>query len=146
MLSLPSSLIHRIFYRRRKSRVPTSVHPLSDIKRVLLILDGAAFDSVTAAKMAELFFSGKDIKTEIFIFRGVAPGRKFPSDEDLFISLVPDEPFEMKFAAARSRAVFKIGRTDHKRFSYDIVIKDGPSTATQTEVLQAVFNILNQTR
>lgn len=146
MLLLFLTLIHRILFFRKKSKEPTCVHPLSDISRVLVILDGSAPDCVTAAKSAEIFFSGENIKTEIFEFKGRAPGKKFPADEDLFISLVPDEPFEMEYAGARSRAIYKIGRTDHKHFHYDLVIKDGAGTSTQTEVLLTVIRLLKQTK
>lgn len=145
--------------RRNASTIPTSIRPLEEFKRILVLIDGDAYDAArVAANVKDFFVSrGKELtllaasRASINIFSG-SVRKKFrlaareDGDEDLFISLIPRRyAFASEFEAIASPAKCKIGctKTGNKKV-FDLTIT-APENAEfgQLEAFWAVADLLD---
>ena len=125
----PVSLIARkIKLRKHSSTVPTSLIPLSEVKRATVFVDSFDPDSDPACFSAKKFFSSRGIsvniicpqKWDISLFGWIK--RLDESDPDLFVSLAWYDNFAAEYAARCSTARSKIGRRQLPGNVFDIVL------------------------
>lgn len=148
-MPLPHTAILRaIFLRKNRSRVPTRLTPLRDIKRAVVLIDPAAKDAIGVKTVISGFFAKMNIPVEM-----ITPNRsnlnwlgflkRKKRDEDLFISLYSSNRFEAKYEAKCSKASMKIGRYRIKKDVFDIIVSDtGGNVSSQTDVFNTIKEIL----
>lgn len=128
------------------SRVKTGFTPLSKVKKaaVLLCADDPDFEA-TAIDVVK-FFDRYGIAVEIVPVRKgrlIVVSRKV----ELFISLLPENGFRAEYVARRSRALFKIGRYQMRRETFDLVVSDPEGKRfPQREVFSTISKIISQTK
>ena len=128
------------------SRVKTGFTPLSKVKKaaVLLCADDPDFEA-TAIDVVK-FFDAHGIAVEIVPVRKgrlIVVSRKV----ELFISLLPENGFKAEYVARRSRALFKIGRYQMRRETFDLVVSDPEGKRfPQREVFSTISKIISQTK
>lgn len=156
MYGLITLIVRMNALRKHSSKEPTAITPLEGMKKVVLFLDSNELSSLRDTNRAKAFFASRGIALEAYemgidrsdvnlwgIFkkgRNLAVAR---GDEDLFISLLKNDPFTVEYAARTSRAPFKIGRAQLRGGVYDVVFSNPEgSEFTQSEVLDAVLDFL----
>ena len=128
------------------SRVKTGFTPLSKVKKaaVLLCADDPDFEA-TAIDVVK-FFNRHGIAVEIVpVLKGrlIVVSRKV----ELFISLLPENGFKAEYVARRSRALFKIGRYQMRRETFDLVVSDPEGKRfPQRAVFSPISKIISQTK
>lgn len=172
-MSLIVNMVRRRLLRKYASTVPTGIIPLQRVHKVLVFVDGTlacAHETVAAVKK---YFSDLGVETTVIcasFVRGIFPpdisgtvllSRKNINwtgrirkgvalklglgSEDLFISLFPDNPFAVEFAARSSKAVFKVGRKQCRNNIYDFVMQDGNDRLlSQADAFRQIVNILEK--
>lgn len=154
---------------REKDSSRTGVIPLEEIRVAEVFLDADAPEAEDTVKCIYEYFTGKGKKVAVFSLslgrsshrkkiEGVTYirkkdiswcdctklGRIHPStniEEDLFISLLPEDSFPVEFVARCSGARFKIGRKQLSGDVYDLVF-----SGTEVEAfnqIQAFGNIMD---
>lgn len=154
---------------REKDSSKTGVIPLEEIKVTEVFLDADTSDAEDAVKYIYEYFGKKGKKVAVFSLslgrgsekkriKGVTYirkkdlswcdctklGRIHPCtniEEDLFISLLPEDSFPVEFVARCSSARFKIGRKQLSGNVYDLVF-----SGTEVEAfnqIQAFGNIMD---
>lgn len=125
-------LVRKIALHKNAWTGPTSILPLSKIKKATVFVDMDA-DADFVSKDIRKFFGDYDIpvqiispqKWDINIFGYMKkPKMKemYDFDADIFISLSGPENFTGEYASRCSRARFKVGRFDLSSNVFDIVI------------------------
>ena len=161
--------------KKFRSSVPTGITPLDQIHSAVAFIDveDTSFDDCKEAILA--FYREHEIKGEIFFFdfRKITsdellitsiqttvlkrdlnwigrPNKEkinlmLGSDPDLFISLINGQDFPIEFMAACSKARFKIGRTQLKDHTFDLVLTDPKDKVlSQYEVFEELKQILSK--
>lgn len=156
MKGLFTLIFRSIRLRSRASKVPTCITPLGKISSVTVLLDPDAPDTLEVEKAVRDYFKTKGKTLDIFTpsrqnlnwpgrLSKKALGSCKAGDEDLFISLVPSVSYAVRYAAITSRAVFKIGRRQLRRKTFDIIVSDVEG-ATQARVFEYVAQILEMVK
>lgn len=125
-----------------ESKVPTSLMRFSDISQVTVLLDAGAEDAAEAEEKVKAFFAGRGIQ---LVLVKVLPGRRIKAHKEtqVLLSLVPDAGWRLEFAVRRSRARFKIGRTQLPGEPFDLVVSDPAGTSfPQTEVFERMMELV----
>lgn len=157
------------------STVPTGMVPLQKVRKALVFVDASLPCAPDAAAAVRKYFSARGIELSIVcacFVRGLVPPeisgvtmltrkdinwtgrirkavalRLGLGAEDLFLSLFPDNPFAVEFAARSSKAVFKVGRRQCRDKIFDFVMEDGAeSPLSQTESFRQIVNILEKVK
>lgn len=148
-MPLPHTAIFRaISLRKHRSRVPTKLTPLREIKRAVVLIDPTAKDAIGVKSVISGFFAKRNIPVEM-----ITPNRsnlnwmgflkRKERNEDLFISLYSSNRFEARYEAKCSKACMKIGRYRIKKNVFDIIVSDtGGNISSQTDVFNTITEIL----
>lgn len=138
MASLPANILIRLF----RSKVPTSLMRLADISQVTVLLDAGASDAVEAMDKVKTHFAIKGIQ---LIIVPVFPKKiiKVHRNTQVLLSLVPGDDWRLEYVVKRSRACFKIGRTQLPGEPFDLVVSDPDGTSfPQTEVFARMMELV----
>ena len=124
------------------SKESTSLMRLSDISQVTVVLDGDDPSVGEVAHVVKSFFAAKGMQlvlVEAHQHRWVKAHR----DTQVLLSLVPWKGFFFELAIRRSRARFKIGRTQLPGEPFDLVVSDPAGTSyLQTEVFGRMMELV----
>lgn len=126
------------------SRIPTSIVPLTQFRRVTLLLDATAPDAEKAWNDALTFFgkTGSELTVVPVERKGLI---RTSRRTDVLISLLPVHDWRSRYVVCRSQAVFKIGRGQFGKPVFDLVVSDPEGrTFPQSEVLGKIFDILRK--
>lgn len=153
-MAFPITTIARaLSLKKHRSPVETELVPLDRIQKVLILLDSAGNDAVSAEAAIKQYFESK--KKEIMILRVTKGGlnwygrfrRKKDFSEDLLISLYPAPRFEADYEAICSNARFKMGRYWMDKDIFDIVVSDKEKNPSQQlDVFNAMIKILESVK
>ena len=128
------------------SRVKTGFTPLSKVKKAAVLLCADDPDFEAAAIDVVKFFDSYGIAVEIVPVRKgrlIVVRRKV----ELFISLIPENGFKAEYVARRSKALFKIGRYQMRKETFDLVVSDPEGKRyPQREVFKTIANIISHTQ
>lgn len=126
------------------SKVPTSLMRLKDISQVTVLLDAGAEDAAEAEDKVKTWFAKKGIQlivVPVFEKRCIRAYRK----TQVLLSLVPGSSWRLEYAVNRSRACFKIGRTQLPGDLFDLVVSDPEGTRfPQTEVFARMAELMER--
>ena len=124
------------------SKVPTSLMALSDISQVTVLIDADAPDAMEAMDKVKTYFAIKGI--QLIVVPVFAKKRiKVHRNTQVFLSLVPGCDWRLEYVVKRSRASFKIGRTQLPGEPFDLVVSDPASTSyPQTEVFARMMELV----
>ena len=128
------------------SRVKTGFIPLSKVKKAAVLLCGDDPDFEQTAIDVIKFFDRYGIAVEIVPVR---KGRLIVvrRNVDLFISLLPENGFKAEYVARRSKALFKVGRYQMRKETFDLVVSDPEGKRyPQREVWDTISKIISQTK
>ena len=138
MASFPASILIRAF----RSKNPTSLMRLADISQVTVLLDAAAADASGAMDKVQGYFARKGIQLVIFPVRQKKFIRAYRNTQVL-LSLVPGSSWHLEYVVKRSRALFKIGRTQLPGEPFDLVVSDPAGTSyPQCEVFARMMELV----
>lgn len=119
-------------------------NPLQNIKSAVLLVDGDAPDCAEVSAKAEEYFRGKGISLKLYPVRRKRLLR-CDRQADLFISLLPEKSFNLRMAARRSLAPFKIGRFPMGEKVFDIIVSAPEGTeAGQVEIFALMTEIMGK--
>lgn len=151
------NIIRRCSISHNRSKTPTSLLPLRELKDAVVLLDWNASDAQQTSDAVLAFFKEKGIKLT-YISQGekglnifgrlktrdrLPEGRKVKRHEDLFLSLLPGSTYAEEFEAFCSPAKFKIGRGVFRNRVYDFQITDPEGTvSSQSDVFAAVRDFM----
>ncbi|MBO4427843.1 MAG: hypothetical protein J5771_05125 [Bacteroidales bacterium] len=128
------------------SRVKTGFTPLSKVKKAAVLLCGDDPDYQQTADDVQKFFDAYGIAVQIVAVRRghlIKVRRKV----DLFISLLPVNGFKAEYVARRSKALFKVGRYQMRKETFDLVVSDPEGRRyPQREVFSTISKIISQTK
>jgi hypothetical protein len=148
------TLFRRRYLKKFRSKVPTGITPLSQIRNAVTFIDASdpSFDKCKNEILS--FYRDHNIHGEIFFFdfRRIEGGERLitsitntilkrdldwtgkPNKEkidlmqsyepDIFISLIPDNDFPITVMATCSTAKFKVGRVQIPGDVFDMVVKE----------------------
>ena len=137
-----ASLVANILIHAFRSKNPTSLMRLADISQVTVLLDADAEDAAAAEEKVKKYFAEKGIQLIIFPVRQKKMIRAYRNTQVL-ISLVPGDNWHLEYVIRRSRAVFKIGRTQLPGDILDLVVSDPEGTHfPQAEVFGRMMEIV----
>jgi hypothetical protein len=137
-----ASLVANILIRAFRSKNPTSLMRLADISQVTVLLDADAEDATAAEEKVKKYFAKKGIQLIIFPVRQKKLIRAYRNTQVL-LSLVAGDSWHLEYVIRRSRAVFKIGRTQLPGDVLDLVVSDPEGTHfPQTEVFGRIMEIV----
>jgi len=124
------------------SKVPTSLMHLRDISMVTVLLDADAPDAAETEATVKEYFASRGI--QLILVPVMARKRiKVHKDTQVLLSLVPGANWQLEFVVRRSRAVFKIGRTQLEGEPFDMVVSDPEGTHfSQVEVFGRMMELL----
>lgn len=124
------------------SKVPTSLMALSDISQVTVLIDADAPDAVEAMDKVKTYFAIKGI--QLIVVPVFAKKRiKAYRNTQVLLSLMPGDDWRLEFVIKRSRARFKIGRTQLLGEPFDLVVSDPDGTSfPQTEVFARMMELV----
>jgi len=124
------------------SKVPTSLMHMCDISMVTVLLDADAPDAAETETAVKNYFAAKGI--QLILVPVMAKKRiKVHKDTQVLLSLVPGDNWQLEYVVRRSRAVFKIGRTQLEGEPFDLVVSDPEGTNyPQTEVFGRMMELL----
>lgn len=157
MSNFIENIIHRNSIRHRRSKTPTTLLPLRELKEAIVLLDWNAPDAQQTSDALVAFFGKAGIKVTFIKpgSKGLNPfgrfknrdrlpeGRKVRRHEDLFLSLLPGSSYAEEFEAFCSPARFKIGRGVFRDRVYDFHITDPEgAVSSQYEVFGTVRDFL----
>lgn len=153
------NIIRRCSVRSGRSKTPTTLLPLRELKEAVVLLDWGAPDAQQTSDAIMAFFRKAGIKVT-FIKSGIKglnsfgrfrncdrlpEGRKVRRHEDLFLSLLPGSSYAEEFEAFCSPAKFKIGRGVFRDRVYDFQITDPDGAVSgQREVFETVRDFLSK--
>ncbi len=138
MASFPASILIRAF----RSKNPTSLMRLADISQVTVLLDADAEDASAAMDKVQGYFARKGIQLVIFPVRQKKFIRAYRNTQVL-LSLVPGSSWHLEYVVKRSRALFKIGRTQLPGEPFDLVVSDPAGTSyPQCEVFARMMELV----
>lgn len=138
MASFPANILIRAF----RSKNPTSLMRLTDISQVTVLLDADAPDATEAMEKVQDYFARKGIQLVIFPVRQKKLIRAYRNTQVL-LSLVPGSSWHLEYVVKRSRALFKIGRTQLPGDPLDLVVSDPDGTPyPQTEVFGRMMELV----
>lgn len=137
-----ASLVANILIQAFRSKVPTSLMRLADISQVTVLLDADAEDAAAAEEKVKKYFANKGIQLVIFPVRQKKLIRAYRNTQVL-LSLVSGDNWHLEYVIRRSRASFKIGRTQLPGDVLDLVVSDPEGTHfPQTEVFGRMMEIV----
>ncbi len=152
-------LYRKIVLQRDRSQVPTTLLPLSVIRRATVYVDGLAEgeDPRSIRRAVQQYFDYHGIpvtilcpqKRDINLFgrlKNRARGTQEARREDLFISLAGSpENFAAEYEACCSKARFKVGRCDLPDGVFDLVVADPEEgEANQIAAFAAIKDFLDK--
>lgn len=105
-----------------RSKVPTSLLPLSEVKSAVVYVDATEAYSEPFKLRLKDFFGKRGIELEIIS----EFDKDLRTDSDFFLALNPVPCINERYAASSSTARFKAGRHQFKRDIYDLVVLDAP--------------------
>lgn len=103
-----------------RSKVPTGIVPLKEIRKAVVFVD-TADDGLEPTKVRIKKFFGDNGISTTFIS---AADAKLRTQSDLFIAVNGHKSVDEEYAASASSARFKVGRHQLKRQVYDCVVAD----------------------
>ena len=137
-----ASLVANILIRAFRSKNPTSLMRLADISQVTVLLDADAEDATAAEEKVKKYFAKKGIQLIIFPVRQKKLIRAYRNTQVL-LSLVSGDSWHLEYVIRRSRASFKIGRTQLPGDVLDLVVSDPEGTHfPQTEVFCRMMDLV----
>lgn len=124
------------------SKVPTSLMRLEDISQVTVLIDADAPDAVEAMDKVKTYFAIKGI--QLIVVPVFAKKRiKAYRNTQVLLSLMPGDDWRLEFVVKRSRARFKIGRTQLPGEPFDLVVSDPDGTSfPQTKVFARMMELV----
>ncbi len=105
-----------------RSKVPTALMPLSDIRSAVVYVDAAEAYCEPFKLRLKDFFGKRGIELKIIS----EFDRDLRTASDFFLALNPLPCINEHYAASSSTARFKAGRHQFKREIYDLVVIDAP--------------------
>lgn len=115
---------------------------LADISQITVLLDADAEDAPEAVNRIKEYFAKKGIQLIIFPVRRKKLIRAC-RDTQVLLSLVPGDNWHLEYVVRRSRASFKIGRTQLPEDPFDLVVSDPEGTHfPQCEVFDRMMEIV----
>ena len=126
-MSALRKLIRLLCLRAHRSDVPTSFVPLSELRSVAVFVDDSDPGCEPARLSIRKFFGDRGMEISVIS----ASDRDIRTSSDLFIALNTKGSIDERYAAASSRARFKIGRHGLRNSPYDFVLSDpeeGPAS------------------
>ena len=137
-----ASFLANILIHAFRSKAPTSLMRLADISQVTVLLDADAEDAAAAKEKVKKYFAKKGIQLIIFPVRQKKLIRAYRNTQVL-LSLVAGDNWHLEYVIRRSRASFKIGRTQLPGDVLDLVVSDPEGTHfPQTEVFGRMMEIV----
>ncbi len=138
MVKFPANILIGAF----RSKNPTSLMRLADISQVTVLLDADAEDAAAAEEKVKKYFARKGIQLVVFPVRQKKLIRAYRNTQVL-LSLVAGDNWHLEYVIRRSRAVFKIGRTQLHDNPLDLVVSDPEGTHfPQTEVFDRMMDLV----
>lgn len=124
------------------SKVPTSLMRLKDISQVTVLVDADAPDAAEAMDKVKTWFALKGI--QLIVVPVFAKKRiKAYRNTQVLMSLIPGCDWRLEYIVCRSRACFKIGRTQLPGEPFDLVVSDPAGTSyPQTEVFARMTELM----
>ncbi len=172
MLDFIKDYFRKRAIRSRKSDLPTSLMPESDIHSALVLLDLSEDGVLSCKERVQSFCDKRRIHVDfIFVDTGRADtesdmacitkkdvnwygrpsARKADTlcslTTDLFLSLVNIREFAVDYIANCSRAGFKVGRSQVMYKPFDLVVEDAPGVPqTQIAAFEAIIRMISTIR
>lgn len=154
----PISFIARPFLlHKNRSKVQTSILPLSEIRRAVILIDKAEDEYQKAIDKVAEFFRKKNIdaiilcpgKKDLSLWGKIKRSRRYPDPkdtvEDLLISLYSENKFEAEYEIVCSNSRFKIGRYNLGKDIFNIILTDPEDKSPkQWEVFDTVKDLLEK--
>ncbi len=125
--------------RAHRSKVPTSLIPLSEVKSAVVYVDATEAYCEPFKLRLKDFFGKRGISLKII----GEFDKDLRTDSDFFLALNPKPCLNERYAAISSTARFKAGRHQIKGGVYDLVVSDAPENPLQMkEAFDAIEKLL----
>ena len=166
-MSLVLRIARALALSMRTSKLPTGLTSLSKVHVAVVFLDADEPGAEQLIGTISSYFAGKKIRAEIFALTAdrhrkeikgahmlmprnltlvgrVRHNKRTPVvelGEELFVNLAPEGAFTAEYCAARSKALFKVGRAASAKKIYNLFVSsDGHSVA---EVFAQITGVLD---
>lgn len=147
-MNLVGRIVRKLALRMRKSKVPTGFTSLSKVHVAVVYVDADEPGVEALVSSITQYFSAKKIRSEIFALTSVKKrpeikgahllgprnltligrprhNKRTPIvtlGEDLFINLTSEGCFTAEYCAAKSKALFKVGRASGSKGIYNLFV------------------------